>query len=102
MSLRVVKPGEQVDPPKPRPVPATITGAVETGTSRDVLASMRKMLAKALDDGAVASNSLASTCAKVAELDALIRRADAEEAQAAKERDGNQSGPRRSFNASAV
>lgn len=101
MSLRVVKPGEQVDPPKPRPVPATISAAVETGTARDVLASMRKMLADALDAKAVASNSLASTCAKVAELDALIRRADAEEAAAAKERNGSQ-GPRRSFNSAAV
>lgn len=101
MTLRVVKPGEQAEPPKPRPVPAKITDAVETGTARDVLASMRKMLAKALDDGAVASNSLASTCAKVAELDVLIRRADAEEAAAAKEQNGSQ-GARRSFNSSAV
>lgn len=101
MSLRVVKPGEQVEVPKPPPVPATITAAVESGTNRDVLASMRKMLAKALDDGAVASNSLASTVGKVAELDALIRRADAEAAAAAKEQNGSQ-GPRRTFNATAI
>lgn len=102
MSLRVVKDDEKPTPPTPRPVPATITDAVDKGTARDVLASMRKMLAKALDDGAVASNSLASTCAKVAELDMLIRRFDAEAEQAAKEQNGSQVGPRRSFNSAAV
>lgn len=98
MALRVVQPGDQ---PESKPVPATISAAVASGSSRDVLASMRKALAQKLDDGEVSSNAIASAYKELRELDRLIRQADAETA-AELEQNGNQSRTRRSFNASAV
>src|SRR5690606_40251249 len=43
------------DTPAPRKTPKTITEALD-GSSRDVLAAMRRALAKKLDDGEVSSN----------------------------------------------
>jgi hypothetical protein len=97
-SLRAVQDGEK---PAARPVPATISVAVESGTSRDVLASMRKALAKKLDDGDVSSNAIASAYKELRELDRLIRQADAE-ADAEQEKHGNQVARRRSFDATAI
>lgn len=94
-NLRSVKPG---DPP---PSPISIEGAVESGTSRDVLASMRRALATAMDAGDVSSNALASTTKRIEELDAKIRRID-DEARAEEAKQGDRSSGRRSFNASAV
>jgi hypothetical protein len=97
--LRAVQPG---DSPTQRRVPATITEAVESGTSRDVMAAMRKALAAKLDDGDVSSNAIASAYKELRELDGLIRRLDAEaEAEEAKQH-GDEVSRRRSFNAAAI
>lgn len=95
--LRAVKPGE-----KPA-VPSSITEAVATGSSRDVLAAMRRQLAKKLDDGEVSSNAIASAYKELRELDRLIRAADVErEAEAEREREASGGSRRRSFSASAL
>ncbi|WP_353707617.1 hypothetical protein ABRQ22_17300 [Cellulosimicrobium sp. ES-005] len=96
-SLRVVKPGDEA--PR-KEVPATITEAIE-GSARDVLASMRRALAKKLDAGEVSSNAIASAYKELRELDRQIRALDAAEEQEAERDDGNRR-PRRSFNASAI
>jgi hypothetical protein len=70
-----------------RKVHAKIADALE-GSGRDVLASMRKALAKKLDDGDVSSNAIASAYKELRELDRLIRLMDATD-----EREGNKSGP---------
>lgn len=93
--LRAVEPGE-----KP-PVPSSITDAVASGSSRDVLAAMRRQLAKMLDDGELSSNSIASAYKELRELDRLIRADDAER-EAEAERGGVPSVSRRSFRASAI
>lgn len=55
--------------------PATITAALD-GSSRDVMAAMRRALAKKLDDGEVSSNAIASAYKELRELDRLIRAMD--------------------------
>jgi hypothetical protein len=86
--------------PTKRPVPKSITEALE-GASRDVLAAMRRALAKQLDDGKIAGNSIASAYRELRELDRLIRVADAErEAEERRGTDGD--GQQRSFDASAI
>jgi hypothetical protein len=86
--------------PRPRQTPKTITEALE-GSSRDVLAAMRKALAKKLDAGEVSSNAIASAYKELRELDRLIRAADEAERMEAESRDRD-SRARRSFNASAI
>lgn len=85
---------------KPRmKVHENITEALE-GSSRDVLAAMRKSLAKQIDAGEIAGNSVASAMRELRELDRLIRVADAE-----LEAEGKRSGDsdhRRSFSSSAI
>lgn len=83
------------------PSPETISEAVESGTSRDVLAAMRLALAKKLDAGEVSSNAIASAYKELRELDRLIRVAD----EAAEMQEGNQFGdsrPRRTFRPTAI
>lgn len=96
-TLRAVQPGDAPTPPK---VPASISEAVASGSSRDVLAAMRRALAKKLDDGEVSSNAIASAYKELRELDRLIRSADAE--RAAEEGAGTHGKPRRSFDATAI
>ena len=94
-NLRAVQPGD-----KPA-VPSSITEAVASGSSRDVLAAMRRQLAKKLDDGEVSSNAIASAYKELRELDRLIRASDAEvEAETVREESFRES--RRSFKASAL
>lgn len=95
-SLRVVKPGDKA----PRETPQTITEAIE-GSGRDVLASMRRALAKKLDAGEVSSNAIASAYKELRELDRQIRAMDAADDQEA-EVDASRSRPRRSFDSSAI
>ena len=95
-SLRAVKPGE-----KP-PVPPSISAAVESGTSRDVLAAMRRALAQKLDDGEVSSNAIASAYKELRELDRLIRLADADAEAAQEEASSVGKQRRRSFNQAAI
>lgn len=96
--LRVAGPDE-----KPvKKAPKTISEAVESGSGRDVLASMRKALAKKLDDGDVSSNAIASAYKELRELDRLIRIADAESEEEAKKRANSGATGRRSFDASAI
>ena len=83
----------------PRRVHAKIADALD-GSSRDVLAAMRRALAKKLDDGELASNSIASAYKELRELDRLIRALDAAEEDDRGdelEQDG-----RRSFDAAAI
>ena len=87
------------DPPR-RATPATITDALD-GSSRDVLAAMRRALAKKLDDGEVSSNAIASAYKELRELDRLIRAADEADRQEDENR-GHDDRARRSFNASAI
>lgn len=69
--LRPVKPNEKA-PKKP---PKSITEALG-GSSNDVLVAMRRALARQLDDGKIASNSIASAYKELRELDRLIRAAE--------------------------
>lgn len=71
--LRVAKPGEKTR----RKAAKSITEALD-GSSRDVLASMRRALAKKLDAGEISSNAIASAYKELRELDRLIRLADLE------------------------
>ena len=61
----------------PKSTPKNITEALD-GSSRDVLAAMRRALAKKLDAGEVSSNAIASAYKELRELDRLIRIADHE------------------------
>lgn len=91
--LQVVPPGSR----STRRTPKSITEALD-GTSRDVLASMRRALAKKLDDGEVSSNAIASAYKELRELDRLIRQLDA----VAEEANVNRSRRDDSFDASAI
>lgn len=55
--------------------PKNITEALD-GSSRDVMAAMRRALARKLDAGEVSSNAIASAYKELRELDRLIREAD--------------------------
>lgn len=85
----------------PRKTPATITEALD-GSGRDVLASMRRALAKKLDAGEIASNAIASAYKELREIDRLIRAIDASEEQEARERGSHDDRAGRSFNSSAI
>ena len=78
--------------------PATITESLG-GTARDVLASMRRALAKKLDAGEVSSNAIASAYKELRELDRLIRAMDAVEDE---ERSSGRSVAPQAFDASAI
>ena len=78
--------------------PASITESLD-GTSRDVLASMRRALAKKLDAGEVSSNAIASAYKELRELDRLIRAMDAAEDEGASS--GRSVAPQ-AFDASAI
>jgi threonine synthase len=95
--LRSVKPGEAAPAALPD-TPETISDAVESGTSRDVLAAMRKALAKKLDDGDVSSNAIASAYKELRELDRLIRQLD----HAAEDESREDSDVDEGFDASAI
>ena len=60
--------------------PKSITEAID-GSGRDVLAAMRRALARRLDAGEVSSNAIASAYKELRELDRLIRLADRESEQ---------------------
>lgn len=96
-NLRTVSADERAVPKKPEP--KNISEAL-AGSSRDVLAAMRKALAKQLDDGSIAGNAIASAYRELRELDRLIRMADADAEAAAKRGEGTER--RRSFDASAI
>lgn len=96
--LRTVQPGETPGPETPK----TISEAVESGSSRDVLATMRRSLAKKLDDGDISSNAIASACTKLQELDRLIRQIDADRAEEEAKKRADDGRNRRSFNAAAL
>lgn len=93
-NLRTVSADERI-PPK-RAVPKNISEAL-AGSSRDVLAAMRKALAKQLDNGDIAGNAIASAYRELRELDRLIRVADAE-----REDDGPSDDTGTAFDASAI
>ena len=84
----------------PKTTPKNITEALD-GSSRDVLAAMRRALAKKLDAGEVSSNAIASAYKELRELDRLIRAADEAERVEDESRDRD-SRARRSFDASAI
>lgn len=95
--LRVAAADEK--PAKPKK-PKSITDSL-CGTSRDVLDAMRTALAKQLDNGQIAGNSIASAYRELRELDRLIRVADAEvKAEETKRNAAN--GTRRSFDSTAI
>lgn len=71
MALRAVGPNEK---PK-KSEPKNIVEAID-GTSRDVLAAMRRTLARKIDAGEVSSNAIASAYKELRELDRLIREED--------------------------
>lgn len=84
----------------PHRTPKSITDALE-GSGRDVLAAMRRALARKLDDGEVSSNAIASAYKELRELDRLIRASDEADEQEA-EGYVDQGRARRSFDASAL
>lgn len=75
--LSVVPPNARAKKPEPKNISEALSG-----TTRDVLAAMRKALAKKLDDGEVSSNAIASAYKELRELDRLIRLADLDAAAA--------------------
>lgn len=81
-----------------KPEPKNISEAL-SGSTRDVLAAMRKALAKKLDDGDVSSNAIASAYKELRELDRLIRLADHEAAESAEDLTGDVDD---AFDASAI
>lgn len=83
----------------PKATPKNISEALD-GSSRDVMAAMRKALAKKLDDGDVSSNAIASAYKELRELDRLIRLIDRSNEQERGAENGS-SGPE-PFDASAV
>ena len=95
-NLRAVGPDE-----KP-PTPTSISEAVESGSSRDVLASMRRALAQKLDANEISSNAIASAYKELRELDRLIRSADLEKAAAEEANRNDEVRRRRTFNAAAL
>jgi hypothetical protein len=98
-NLRAVAPDERASAKKPPVVHAKIVDALE-GSRRDVLASMRKALARRLDNNEIASNSIASAYKELDELDRQIREIDA--AEEADERAKPSAPERRPFDASAL
>jgi len=95
VALSVVPPGAKA----PKPEHKNISDSL-SGSSRDVLAAMRKALAKKLDDGDVSSNAIASAYKELRELDRLIRAIDSRT-----EQDGGSGGEQvedGAFDASAV
>ena len=72
----------------PRAEPKSITEALD-GSSRDVMAAMRKALARKLDAGEVSSNAIASAYKELRELDRLIRLADHDASDAEQETHGD-------------
>ena len=97
-TLRAVEPGEGPSGPV---TPATISEAVESGSARDVLASMRRALAQKLDGGEISSNAIASAYKELRELDRLIRSADLEVAAEEAQQD-DEIRRRRRFNSAAL
>ena len=95
--LRAVDPSERAPE---KPAPKNITEALG-GSSRDVLGAMRSALAKQLDSGGIAGNSIAAAYRELRELDRLIRVIDAEAAEEER-RNASSNGERRSFNSSAI
>lgn len=95
-TLRAVSEGEKA----PKLEPKNISEALD-GSSRDVLAAMRRALAKKLDAGEVSSNAIASAYKELRELDRLIRLADQDAAadHADRETQGNVDS---TFDASAI
>lgn len=87
------------DTPAPHRTPESITEALD-GSNRDVLAAMRRALAKKLDAGEVSSNAIASAYKELRELDRLIRVADAEDGEGEVPDAG--SARRRAFDATAL
>lgn len=69
--LSVAPPGARAKKPEPKNISEALNGS-----SRDVLAAMRKALARKLDAGEVSSNAIASAYKELRELDRLIRQAD--------------------------
>lgn len=94
--------GLSVVPPDARPPkaePKSISEALD-GSGRDVLAAMRKALARKLDDGDVSSNAIASAYKELRELDRMIRSIDARDAEDGA--DGGDQTEDGTFDASAV
>jgi len=95
--LRAVQPGEKPSTPA---TPKTISEAVESGSGRDVLASMRAALAQKLDANEVSSNAIASAYKELRELDRLIRAADLQ--AAAEGEASSESKQRRTYRPTAI
>ena len=94
--LHAVTEGER---PAGKSAPKSLTAALD-GSSRDLLAAMRRALAKKLDNDEVASNSISSTYKELRELDRLIRAIDASEE--GEHDEGGDSHDRRAFDAAAI
>ena len=75
--LRAVGADEKAAPAKPK----TITEAVTTGTTRDVLVASRDRIARALDDPNIAARDLASNSKRLMEVIRDIEAIDAREAE---------------------
>lgn len=97
MTLRAVGPDEKL--PVEQVVHDNITDALN-GSARDVLASMRRALAIKLDDGEVASNSIASAYKELREIDKQIRLLDAESED--RSRSNGEGSERRTFKPEAI
>lgn len=74
--LRAVKPGER----KPAP-PQTVSEAAATGTTRDLLVTMRDRIAKTVEDVKCPPRDLASLSRRLMEIAKEIEQLDAQDAQ---------------------
>lgn len=90
--LRAVDPDEKVPAAKPKSVLESLDCS-----SREVLVALRRTLAKKIDDGEIASNSIASAFKELRELDRLVRLIDDAQEDGARDDDTDES-----FDASAI
>lgn len=94
-SLRVVEPGER------RREPMSVLEAAESGDRIDELRAMRKVIARAIDDGGTSPRDLAALTRRQIEISREIEALEAAEVQEAQQRERSSSG-RRSFAATAI
>lgn len=97
-SLRVAEPDEKPAPKKPA-APKSVTQAAESGTTRELLVSMRARIAKAVEDPNTPGRDLAALTNRLMQ---IVREIEALDARDAEEDDGAPEVQDGDFDASAV
>lgn len=94
-SLRAVAPGEKA----PKVPPKSITEAADTGTTRELLVSMRTRIAQAVENQNTPARDLAALSKRLIEVVRDIEAIDARDEQESAKRDGVTDGR---FDATAI